>query len=64
MYKSSYNEDITRTMQDRSDMYMDRSEMNMDRKMEQKRSGIYMDRVDGKLPKDRVGIHYDTMGKK
>ena len=42
----------------------DRSEMNMDRKMEQKRSGIYMDRVDGKLPKDRVGIHYDTMGKK
>ena len=47
MYKSKDDEDITRTMQDRS-----------------KRSGIYMDRVDGKLPKDRVGIHYDRMGKK
>lgn len=58
MYKSSYNEDITRTMQDRSDMYMDRS------KMEQKRSGIYMDRMDGKLPKDRVGMHYDSTDKK
>ena len=58
MYKSKDDENITRTMQDRSYMYMDRS------KMEQKRSGIYMDRVDGKLPKDRVGIHYDTMGKK
>jgi hypothetical protein len=57
MYKSKDDENITRTMQDRSDMYMDR-------KMEQKRSGIYMDRVDGKLPKDRVGIHYDRMGKK
>lgn len=47
MYKSKDDENITRTMQDRS-----------------KRSGIYMDRLDGKLPKDRVGIHYDRMGKK
>ncbi len=29
-----------------------------------KRSGIYMDRMDGKLPKDRVGMHYDSTDKK
>jgi len=44
-------------------MNMERPDMNMDRKMEQKRSGIYLDRVDGRLPKDRVGMYYDRMKK-
>ena len=104
MYKSSYNEDITRTMQDRTKqkgyiknsetgegvMYDEKKEgktlmggrknkyykdgkkvavakSNKDKvkiKILQERSGIYMDRMDGKLPKDRDGMHYGSTDKK
>ena len=48
MYKSKDDENISRTMQDK--------------KMEQKKSGIYMDRMDGALPQNRVSKYYqDTM---
>jgi hypothetical protein len=35
-----------------------------DKKMEQKKSGIYMDRMDGALPKDRVGKYYQDTNPK
>jgi len=50
MYKSKGDENITETMQDK--------------KMEQKKSGIYMDRADGKLPQDRVGKYYQDTNPK
>ena len=50
MYKSKGDENITETMQDK--------------KMEQKKSGIYMDRSEGKLPQGRVAQHYQDMDAK
>ena len=50
MYKSKDDENITETMQDK--------------KMEQKKSGIYMDRSEGKLPQGRVAQHYQDMDAK
>ena len=50
MYKSKDDENISRTMQDK--------------KMEQKKSGIYMDRMDGALPQNRVSKYYQDMDAK
>ena len=50
MYKSKDDENISRTMQDK--------------KMEQKKSGIYMDRMDGALPQNRVSKYYQDTNPK
>lgn len=50
MYKSKDDENISRTMQDK--------------KMEQKKSGIYMDRMDGALPQSRVSKYYQDTNPK
>jgi len=49
-FKSKDDENITKTMQDK--------------KMEQKKSGIYMDRENGKLPQDRVAKYYQESNPK
>ena len=66
MERPEMNLDRSEMNMERADMNMERPDMNMDRKMEQKRSeisGIYLDRVNGRLPNDRVGMYYDRMKK-
>jgi hypothetical protein len=50
--------------QDRPVDGQDTLQTMQDKKMEQKKSGIYLDRTDGKLPQDRVAKYYQESNPK